>query len=164
MEAGEEEVPLFDAAESGGINFTLRVSASASPAKSTSKTVARETEKNRKHELKECFNNITDQRRERICTFRDMAEDFYDAYKLRLPDSAVFPKYAIRHLNRLLGRKMLVDFNEAIVTKYQNNRFSQKASPKTINEEVGFLLRILGEPGDLIRVHRRKKLKHYSHI
>lgn len=86
--------------------------------KSTSKTVAREAERNRKRELEEGFNNITDQRRERIRTFRDMAEDFYDAYKLRLPDSAVFAEYAIRHLNRLLGAKMLVDFNEAVVAKY----------------------------------------------
>ncbi len=125
--------------------------------KSKSKTVAKEAEKNRKRELEEGFNNITDQRRERIRTFRDMAEDFYDAYKLRLPDSAVFAEYAIRHLNRLLGAKMLVDFNEAVVTKYQNDRLSEKASPKTINEEVGFLLRILGEPGDLIRVRLRKK-------
>jgi Phage integrase family len=31
------------------------------------------------------------------------------------------------------------------------------AAPKTINEEVGFLLRILGEPGDIIRVRLRKK-------
>ena len=52
--------------------------------KSKSKTVAKEAEKNRKREMEEGFNNITDQRRERIRTFRDMAEDFYDAYKLRL--------------------------------------------------------------------------------
>ena len=125
--------------------------------KSASKTVAKQAEKNRKRELEEGFNNIADQRRERIRTFRDMAEDFYDAYNLRLPDSAVFAEYAIRHLNRLLGAKMLVDFNEAVVTKYQNDRLSEKASPKTINEEVGLLLRILGEPGDLIRLRLRKK-------
>jgi type IV secretory pathway TrbD component len=58
------------------------------------------------------------------------------------------------HLNRLLGAKMVVDFNEAVVTKYQNDRLAEKAAPKTINEEVGFLLRILGEPGDLNRVFK----------
>ena len=45
-------------------------------AKSTSKTVAREAEKNRKRELEEGFNNITDQRRERIHTFRDYGGGF----------------------------------------------------------------------------------------
>jgi integrase len=52
---------------------------------------------------------------------------------------------------------MLVDFNEAVVTKYQNDRLEEGTSPKTINEEVGFLLRILGEPGDIIRLRLRKK-------
>ncbi len=125
--------------------------------KSSSKTVAKEAEKNRKRELEQGFNNITDQRRDRVRTFRDMAEDFYDVYKLRLPDSATFAQYAVDHLKRLLGSKMAVDFNEAVVTKYQNDRLEEGAAPKTINEEVGFLLRILGEPGDLIRVRLRKK-------
>ena len=73
------------------------------------------------------------------------------------PDSATFADYAIHHLKRLLGSKMLVDFNEVIVTKYQNDRLEEGAAPKTINEEVGFLLRILGEPGDILRVRLRKK-------
>jgi hypothetical protein len=105
----------------------------------------------------EAFNNITDRRHERIRTFRDMAEEFFNSYKIRLPDSATFAAYAVDHLKRLLGSKMLVDFNEATVTKYQNDRLEERAAPKTINEEVGFLLRILGEPGDLIRARLRKK-------
>jgi integrase len=86
-----------------------------------------------------------------------MADDFYSGYKVRLPDSDTFAEYAIGHLKRLLGTKMLVDFNEAVVTKYQNDRLSEGTAPKTINEEVGFLLRILEEPGELIRARLRKK-------
>jgi integrase len=52
---------------------------------------------------------------------------------------------------------MLVDLSEAVVIKYQNDRLDEGAAPKTINEEVGFLLRILGEPGDILRVRLRKK-------
>ena len=125
--------------------------------KSTTKTIAKLAEKNRRRELEEGLNNITDQRRERIRTFRDIAEDYFDGYKIRLPDSATFADYAIDHLKRLLGSKMLVDFNETVVTKYQNDRLEEGAAPKTINEEVGFLLRILDEPGDIIRVRLRKK-------
>ena len=40
---------------------------------------------------------------------------------------------------------MLVDFSEAVVTKSQNDRLEEGAAPKTINEEVGFLLRILNQ-------------------
>jgi hypothetical protein len=68
----------------------------------------------------------------RVRTFRDMADDFFDGYKLRLPDSAVFANYAIDHLKRLLGGKMLVDFSEAVVIKYQKDRLDEGAAPKTI--------------------------------
>ena len=80
----------------------------------------------------------------------------------------MFAEYAINHLKRLLGTKMLVDLNEAVVIKYQNDRLDEGTAPKTINEEVGFLLRILGEPGDIIRARLRKKkmlkLKVRKHI
>jgi hypothetical protein len=54
---------------------------------------------------------------------------------------------------------MLVDMNEASVIKYQNDRLTEGAAPKTVNEEVGFLLRVLGDLGDLLRVRLTKKKK-----
>jgi integrase len=125
--------------------------------KSPSKTVAKNAEQKRRRELEEGFNNFTDTRHERVRTFSDVADEFFNGYKLRLPNSAVFADYAIDHLKRLLGSKMLVDFNEAAVIKYQNDRLDEGTAPKTINEEVGFLLRILGEPGDILRVRLRKR-------
>ena len=125
--------------------------------KSTSKTIAGRAEQDRRRELEKGFNNFADNRHERIRTFNEVATEFYDGYKLRLPDSAVFADYAINHLKRLLGGKMLVDFNEAVVIKYQNDRLDEGTAPKTINEEVGFLLRILDEPGEIIRARLRKK-------
>jgi integrase len=125
--------------------------------KSESKTVAKTAEKNRRRELEEGFNNFADQRQERIRTFAEMADEYFDAYKLRLPDSARFAEYAIDHLKRHLGSKMLVDFNEAAVIQYQNARLGESAAPKSINEEMGFLLRILGDHGDLIRIRLRKR-------
>ena len=125
--------------------------------KSPSKTVAKKAEQKRKRELEAGFNNFTDLRHERIRTFSDMADEYFDAYKLRLPQSARFAEYAIDHLKRLLGGKMLVDFNEATVIHYQNARLGESAAPKSVNEEVGFLLRILGDPGDLLRIRLRKR-------
>jgi integrase len=125
--------------------------------KSTSKTIAKTAEQNRRRELEEGFNNVSDVRRERIRSFEEIADEFFLGYKLRLPNSAVFADYAIGHLKRLLGTKMVVDFNEAVVIKYQNDRLDENASPKSVNEEVGFLLRILGDQGDLLRGHLRKK-------
>jgi hypothetical protein len=40
-----------------------------------------------------------------------LTENFFEGYKICLPDSATFAEYAIDHLNRLLGSKMLVDSN-----------------------------------------------------
>jgi len=56
---------------------------------------------------------------------------------------------------------MAVDVTEQTVTVYQTTRLKEGAAPKTINEEVGFLLRLLGEAGDVIRarLRRRKALK-----
>jgi integrase len=125
--------------------------------KSPSKTVAKGAEQKRKRELEAGFNNFTDQRHERVRTFSDLADEYFDAYKLRLPQSARFAEYAIDHLKQLLGSKMLVDFNEAAVIQYQNARLSEGSAPKSINEEVGFLLRILGDPGDLLRIRLRKR-------
>jgi len=63
---------------------------------------------------------------------------------------------------------MLVDLNEQTVKDFQAKRLQEKAAPKTINKEVGFLLRLLGDTGDLLRVRLRKKrllkLKVRNHV
>jgi integrase len=125
--------------------------------RSRSKTLAKTAQQNRRRELEQGFNNVADSRRERIRTFAALADEFFDSYKLRLPDSQSFAEYAIAHLKRLLGNKMVVDFNDSAVCKYQTSRLEERAAPKTVNEEVGFLLRMLGEPGDVIRARLRTK-------
>jgi integrase len=127
--------------------------------KSESKTVAKSAEKNRRRELEEGFNNVSDVRRERVRPVGEIADEFFEEYKLRLPQSATFAEYAIGHIKRLVGDKMLVDMNEASIIKYQNERLTERAAPKTVNEEVGFLLRIMGDLGDLLRVRLKKKKK-----
>jgi hypothetical protein len=81
--------------------------------KSPSKTVAKNAEQKRRRELEEGFNSFIDTRQERIRTFGDMAEEYFKSYKLRLPQSARFAQYAINHLKRILGSKMLVDFQRS---------------------------------------------------
>lgn len=50
-----------------------------------------------------------------------------------------------------------MDINEAAVMGYQEDRLREMAAPKSINEEVRFLLKMLGDPGEVIRSHLRKK-------
>ena len=85
--------------------------------KSESKTVAKTAEKNRRRELEEGFNNFSDVRRERVRAMGEIADDFFEEYKLRLPQSATFAEYAIGHIKRLVGDKMLVDMNEAALNQ-----------------------------------------------
>jgi hypothetical protein len=50
--------------------------------KSPSKTIARTAEQKRRRELEQGFNNFTDVRHERIRTFSEVADEFFNGYKL----------------------------------------------------------------------------------
>jgi hypothetical protein len=58
--------------------------------KSASKTLARTAEQTRKRELEQGFNDVTDVRQKRVRTFGDLAQEYLQNYKLRLPQSAVY--------------------------------------------------------------------------
>lgn len=126
-------------------------------AKSTSRTVAKLAEQKRRRELEEGFNSIEDQRREQIRPIKEIAKDYLERYVLR-NRGGTFATYCLKHVVRILGDKMAVDIDETAVREYQDRRLREQAAPKTINEEVGFLLRVLGERGEVIRA-RLKKLK-----
>jgi integrase len=63
----------------------------------------------------------------------------------------------VKHLVQHLGDRMIVDINEKTVREYQDERLRESAAPKTINEEVGILLRVMGERGQLIRARLKKE-------
>ena len=130
--------------------------------KTTSKTVAREAERHRRRELEEGFNGIGDSRSDRVTNLKASAATFLADYAARQPKSVTFANYALRHVIRLLGDLMAVDVADRVVLKYQTDRLAEGASPKTINEEVGFLLRLLSvsQAGALrAQLKQQKKLK-----
>jgi len=51
---------------------------------------------------------------------------------------------------------MVADVTDETVKTYQADRLKDKAAPKSINDEVGFLLRVLGEQGDFLRIKLRR--------
>jgi integrase len=120
------------------------------------KTLARMAEKNRRRELEEGFNGIADERDERIRTIKELAEAYLAEYRLR-HKSITYAEYALGNVARHLGDRMSVDVAERTVKDYQSRRLAEKAAPKTINEEVGFLLRLLGDRGDAIRLRLRRQ-------
>ena len=48
------------------------------------------------------------------------------SYRLRNPRSSTFAEYALGHIKRLLGDKMLVDINEETVKEYQDARLRER--------------------------------------
>ena len=124
-------------------------------AKTARKTVAVEAEKARRRELERSYNGLEDKRAERIRTVGEIAEEYFENYKLR-HRSTKFAEYALGHVKRVMGKTITADMSDAAVKDYQTARLKEKASPKSINEEVGFLLRILEERGDAIRAKMRR--------
>src|SRR5712691_9759533 len=129
-------------------------------AKTTSKTVAKLAEQNRRRQLEDGFNGVEDHRRERVKSVRELGKVYLEDYKLR-HKAVTFAEYAVGNVMRHLGTMMAVDVTDQTVKTYQTARLKESAAPKTINEEVGFLLRLLGDAGDVIRTRlkRRKTLR-----
>jgi integrase len=124
--------------------------------KSTSKTIAKQAEQKRRRELEEGFNGLEDGRAEQIRTIRELAKEYLARYALR-NRGVVFAEYALRHVNAHIGDKMVVDVDADTIRDYQDARLKEGAAPKTVNEEVGFLLRVLGERGDIVRARLKKQ-------
>ena len=126
--------------------------------KSTSKTVAKNAENQRRRELEQGFNNVQNRRENRVRRLRDVADEYLADYRLRFR-GVTFAEYAIGHVVRLIGDALLVDIDESTVLKFQTDRLKESAAPKSINEEVRFLLTLIGEAGDVLRVRLRKRKK-----
>jgi integrase len=138
-------------------NFTFAGRRIQESSKSKRKTVAQDAEKKRRMELERAFNDVSDRRRERIRSVSEVLAEFLEGYKLRNPKSATFAEYAVGHVTRILGTALVVDLSETAVKEYQTARLKEQASPKSINEEVGFLLRVLGDQGDAIRARLKRQ-------
>jgi hypothetical protein len=123
--------------------------------KSHSKTVARDAEKQRRRELEAGINGLTSTRETGIRTIKDIAAEYLIDYRLR-HRGVTFAEYAVGHVVRLLGDKMAVEIGETVVKDYQSDRLREKAAPKTINDELGFLLRLLSHSGDVLRARLKK--------
>jgi hypothetical protein len=132
-------------------------------AKTSSKTLSKEAERNRRRELEEGYNGITaEDKSHRVRSLHEAADAFLQEYKLRCRETSYsYADHAIRHLKRHIGNMMLIEIAERTILEYRSLRLKEKASGKTINEEVRLLLQIMGDLGDPIRLRlkRHKKLR-----
>lgn len=118
--------------------------------------MALEAEKGRRRELEQGYNSLTDTRKDRIKTLGELAAAYLEDYGVR-HRSVTFAQYAVGNVTRHLGELMVVDATDKTVKAYQTARLREGAAPKTINDEVGFLVRLLGESGEAIRARLRRE-------
>ena len=111
-------------------------------AKTRSKTVAKDAEKTRRRELEESYNGI--KRRDRAKLFSVAAGEWLELKSLTLAASSQrIERDNLKHLLPHFEKRLVSDIQAKDVSRYQERRLTEKASPKTINLEVGTLRAIL---------------------
>jgi len=110
--------------------------------KSRSKTFAKEAERARRREMEESYHGV--KRRDRAKLFAIAAEDALALKDLTLsPSSQRIERSNLKHLLPYFAKRLVTDIQAKDVSKYQQARLSENASPKTVNLEVGTLRSIL---------------------
>jgi integrase len=119
-------------------------------------------ERRQRERLERSYSQIIEDeaREQQRKTVKEAAADFLVDYASK-HESATYAVYALGHVTDLLGKKLIVEITPTVVKRYQVDRLTAKAAPKTIHDEVMLLLRLCGDQGDLIRVklRREKSLK-----
>ena len=112
-------------------------------ARTTSKTLAREAERNRRRELEERINGI--RKRGLPPTFARAADDWLEAVKPHLAERTpeIYGVALKCHLKPALGALLLCDIDAGRIAAYQARRKSEKASARTLNKELQVLRQIL---------------------
>jgi len=112
-------------------------------ARTTSKTVAREAERNRRRELEERINGI--RKRGLPPTFEHAASDWFDAVKPHLAErtKAIYEVALRCHLKPSLGSLLLCDLDANRIAAHQARRKADGASARTVNKELQVLRQIL---------------------
>jgi len=112
-------------------------------AKTRSKTIARRAEQARRRELEEGYHGL--KRRAEPRLFSVAAAEWLAMKKPTLaPKSYLIEQTNLRlHLLPVFGRLLVTDIDSPDIAEYQQHRLNEKASPKTINLEIGTLRAIL---------------------
>jgi hypothetical protein len=123
--------------------------------KTTFKTIASEADRQHRRALEAGYNKFKELRENRVRVLQEIIDEYLVGYRLRYR-SATFAEYALGHVARFFGTKLVGDITDSSVLHYQEDRLRDKAAPKSINEEVRFLLKMLGDPGELSRAQLKK--------
>ncbi len=126
-------------------------------ARTTSKTLAREGERQRRHELERKWNKV--EKRTLPPTFSSAAERWLEKRKSSLTPSTV-KTYgaAVKHLRAAFGATLVSDLTAAEIARFQQSRMRQSAAAPTINKEVSCVRSILKDCGLWAELQRDVKM------
>jgi integrase len=109
--------------------------------------------------LEEGFNGLSgEDRSKRVQTLSEAADELLRDYPLRSrPNSVRYLKQRLAHLIAHMGGMMLIEITPDIIAAYQAIRLKEGALGSTINAEVMFALRLMGEIGDAVRLRLKRE-------
>ena len=111
-------------------------------ARTQSKTVAREAEKQRRRQHEVSWNQIT--RRTLPPTFEKAASAWLASQEGRVaPNTVAVAKTSLKHLREAFGSRLLCDITAGDVSDYQQKRLRESAQGKTVNIELGVFRQIM---------------------
>jgi integrase len=104
--------------------------------RSQSLTIAREAEKQRHRQLEEQWNRI--EKKKLPPTFERASQEWLNLKRPHLaPRSVEIEEANLKHLLPSFGRDLITDITPEGISRYQQARLGEGASPKTVNLEVG---------------------------
>jgi hypothetical protein len=123
----------------------------------TNKPQAIAEERRQRERLEKSYSQVIEEetREQQRKTIQLATDEFLADYRAK-HQSPAFAEYALGHVSRLLGDRLVVEITPNVIKRYQADRLNEKAGPKTINDEVQLLLRLCGEQGVLIRATLRR--------
>ncbi len=111
-------------------------------AKTRSKEMARRAENARRRDLEESYHGLKKRAAPRL--FSVAAEEWLALKKPSIAERSYAIEQAnLKHLLPKFGKQLISDIDGKDISRYQQERLEQKASPKTVNLEIGTLRAIL---------------------
>lgn len=111
-------------------------------AKTRSKEMARRAENARRRDLEESYHGL--KKRSAPKLFNVAADEWLELKKPTIAErSYAIEEANLKHIRPVFGKQLVTDIDGKDISQYQQQRLEAKASPKTVNLEIGTIRAIL---------------------